>query len=105
MWYTYIFNTVLDEEPYYSYGDISYRNVYNDNCIKVKMDFEDNIDFEAGVIGYGFNTDNIKDYESLLKFLEDHYSEVEEDDDSIGIFTRRECIDELIAICKEKCIK
>lgn len=102
MWHTYVFNTELVEEPYDAHGDIGYRDVYYDNRIKVNIDIDNNIDFESGIIGYGFNTDDIKDYETLLVFLYEHYDEIEEDDYDNSSFTRKECIDELIDICKEK---
>ncbi len=107
MWYTYIFNTEIDEEPYYCNGDICYRNIEADNCIKVFMDINNNINFSKGIIGYGFDTDNIKGYKDLLKFLKEHYNEIEEPSiepfDSCGI-TRHDCIDELIEVCKEHII-
>lgn len=103
MWYTYVFNTELIEEPYDAHGDIGYRDVHYDNCIKVNMDIDDNIDFKAGIIGYGFDTSNIKDYKTLLTFLKEHYDEIEELDipDLYGI-TRHDCIDELITVCNKK---
>lgn len=105
MWYTYVFNTDIDEQPYAVWdGNIKYVNVEVNNCIKVNMDIDDNIDFEAGIIGEGFDTSNIKDYKTLLAFLKEHYDEIEEPeecDNPCGI-TRRDCIDELIAVCNEK---
>lgn len=102
MWYTYVFNTVIEEQPITVWdGIIKYGNIYIDNCIKVNMDIDNNIDFEAGIIGEGFDTDNIKDYKTLLAFLKEHYDEIEEDVSSSSI-TRCDCIDELITICKEK---
>ena len=98
-WYECIFYTEKDEVPYLNHGDIGF---YNDELpvgIKVKMDLDGNIDFEAGVEGLGYDTDDIKDYETLLMFLYDHYDEIEED---VMIHTRRDCIDELIDICKKK---
>lgn len=101
MWHTYVFNTELVEEPYDAHGDIGYRDVYYDNRIKVNIDTDNNVDFESGIIGRGFNTDNIKDYETLLIFLYDHYDEIEEEEFASS-FERHNCIDELINICKEK---
>ena len=62
-WYEFIFYTEKDEVPYLNHGDIGF---YNDELpvgIKVKMDLDGNIDFEAGVEGLGYDTDDIKDYE------------------------------------------
>lgn len=98
-WYEFVFYTEKDEVPYLNHGDIGF---YNDELpvgIKVKMDLDGNIDFEAGVEGLGYDADDIKDYETLLIFLYDHYDEIEEDDINS---TRRDCIDELIEICKRK---
>lgn len=102
MWFTYVFNSELTEEPYDAHGDIGYRNVYCDNCIKVNITLNDEIDFKKGIIGYGFDTNNIKDYKSLLFFLNEHYNEIEEDEIESHPFTRKELIDELISICREK---
>lgn len=101
MWSNYIFNYEIDEIPYAVWdGEIKYYNEQVPNYIKLKLDICDNIDFDAGITGFGYCTDDIKDYTSLLAFLEDHYDEIEENDDTP--YTNKECIDELIEICKEK---
>lgn len=104
MIYTYTFYSEPDEVPSHCWdGNIIYRKVYNDYCIKVDMDFDDNINFDFGIIGEGYDTKHIKSYEDLLKFIEEHYDEIQDDDDNMyNAPTNRDCIDELIAICKEK---
>ena len=104
MWYSFIFNSELSEEPYDTHGDIDYRIVNCDNRIEVNIDNDGNIDFNDGIIGYGYDTDDIRDYKTLLEFLIEHYNEIEEEDNEYSV-SRRDCIDELINICKEKIIK
>ena len=103
MWYSFIFNSELSEEPYDAYGDIGYRIVNCDNRIEVNIDNDGNIDFNDGIIGYGYDTDDIRDYKTLLEFLIEHYNEIEEEDNEESV-SRHDCINELIAICKENII-
>ncbi len=104
MWISYPFYTDIKEVPYAVWdGNIKYINTEYECGIKIDINFNNDINFKSGVIGIGYDTSSIKDYETLLQFLEEHYNEIEEDDDTSPI-TRKECIDELIEICKEQCL-
>lgn len=101
MKYLYPFYTEIEEVPFCVVdGNIAYTNEEHIYGIEVEMDIDDNIDFTAGVIGHGYDTKGITDYKSLLAFITKHYDEIEDNDNSFP--TRRDCIDELIAVCNKK---
>lgn len=98
----YVFKTELDEQPYAVWdGEIKYQEVEKEEGIRLYMSSDNDIDFSKGIEGFGYDTSDIKDYDTLLAFLQEHYDEIEESEEA-SLFTRRELVDELMDICKEK---
>lgn len=95
MWYTYKLDKTFEEIPCYYNGHVDCYMEETYNSFQVKMDSDDNIDFVAGIIGNGVETNNIKDYQDLLDFINEHYNKIQDTNDI-------DCINELKSICKEK---
>lgn len=100
---TYTFATDTTDAPVSIdfFGEVTHLTYLGASSISLWMDIDDNIDFTKPVIGCGFDTEDIKDYVTLLAFLVDHYDEIREDE-TISGYNRHAEIDELISICEEK---